>query len=644
MSLNRRFKLIWPPFLRVALGRVALLMLGFSLTRLLFCLWNQNLYVETPFRKLAWAFLLGLRFDLSAIALTNAALFLLWMLPAWWYRSKLLSTFELALFGVVNFITLGSNVADSEFVKFIGKRSAYDILLIQQDLEQQGLSVLMSYWYLLLTVIFGIVLLVWFSPRMPKTDHREVWWQGLLFRLGFIFLVVTAARGGYQFKPLHPMHAYFSTEHELGLLVLNTPFNVIKSRPKNGIERQRFFSDDQVVEENLKSMNDLTRPPLALAKDFNVVILLVESLSSEYMGAVNDFEGYTPFLDSLTKEKGAFFYKFNVANSRRSIEGLPAVVCGIPAIMAEPVITSDFSNDRFDCLPHVLARRGYSTYFLHGAHNGSMHFDTFSHIAGFENFVGLNEFPDKNSDNFDPYWGVLDEPMLQYATSVLDQAKKPALVTVFTLRSHHPYFIPKKYAGRFPKGTLEIHESMGYADYSIQQFFATARSKSWFNKTLFVITGDHTQKFYHKEYGNLLGSYRVPLILYAPGLANAQIPFDPERITQHIDVLPSLFDLLGLEVSDRLLVGQSVFDLKHEGFAYNFNSPEYMYVDPHLYMNMSRTGDDYNVKKNLGDYHFSEDAVPREELDKANLRLKSAVHYLNEGLIRNSLYTWRRKK
>ena len=342
------------------------------------------------------------------------------------------------------------------------------------------------------------------------------------------------------------MHAYFTTQHELGLLALNTPFNVIKSRPTKIIERQRFFGTDREPIVHLRDMTKLSRAPLALANEFNVVIILVESLSTEYVGAANPFKGYTPVLDGLAKE--SFFYKYNFANARRSIEGLPAVICGLPAIMSEPIITSDFSNNRFECLPNILGHRGYSTYFLHGAHNGSMHFDTFSRIAGFENFIGLNEYPKENPGDLDEYWGVLDEPMLQHAIRIMDEAPKPALVGVFTLSSHHPYFIPPQHRGKFPKGPLEIHESMGYTDYAIGEFFKSARTKPWFNQTIFVITGDHTQKFHHKEYGNLLGYYRVPLFIYAPGLKGLEFKFDPNRITQHIDVVPSLLDLLGVSL------------------------------------------------------------------------------------------------
>lgn len=627
-----------PSFIRLSVQRVALLLSAYFLTRVLFLLWNWHTYGQLPASDLLWAFVLGTRFDLSAILLTNFVLILLWMAPPRWTRGKWLARVELGLFGIVSWICLGSSVVDAEFVQFIGKRTGYDMLKLQQDLGQQGASVILSYWYFCLGLTLSVLALMWLARPLKNLEPARAWWQGLAWRVVMLALVIVGARGGFQLKPLHPMHAYFSTRHELGLLTLNTPFNFIKSRPRNGIERQRFFAEDREPILHLKKMTDLKRAPLGIAKDFNVVIILVESLASEYVGVINDFPGYTPFLDSLAKE--SFFYKFNFANSRRSIEGLPAVICGLPAIMAEPIITSEFSNNRYQCLPNVLARNGYSTYFLHGAHNGSMHFDTFSKIAGFEKFIGLNEYPKGRPDDLDPYWGVLDEPMLQHAVELMDTAPKPSMMTVFTLSSHHPYFIPPQHRGRFPKGKLEIHESIGYADYAIQKFFESAKTRRWFNNTVFVITGDHTQKSHYQQYNNLIGANRVPLWIYAPGLKDKKLDYDPHRITQQIDVEPSIFDLLGLNLSDRLLVGQSVFNMALQGKAYNFDSPVYWYIDDKIFLQMDRSSKLIDPKNHLGALQFSEPPDPKN-LDEALVNLKAVIHYLNEGLVRNSLYGWK---
>ncbi|NJM10100.1 MAG: sulfatase-like hydrolase/transferase [Bdellovibrionaceae bacterium] len=372
-----------------------------------------------------------------------------------------------------------------------------------------------------------------------------------------------------------------------------------------------------------------------------MVVLILESFSLEYVGAANDYPGYSPFIDSLAKK--SFFFPYNFGNARRSIEGLPAVLCGLPAMMTEPVITSDFSNNRFDCLPKVLGRRGYSTHFLHGAHNGSMHFDTFSKIAGFENFVGLNEYPKDNPADLDEHWGVLDEPMLQYAIKTIDESPKPVMLSVFTLSSHHPYYIPPQHRGKFPKGTLEIHESIGYTDYALKRFFEVAQTKPWFEKTIFVITADHTQKSDQAKYSNRIGGWRVPLLIYAPGLKPGQAEASPSRITQHVDIIPSVMDLLGVDLPDRLLTGQSVFDRGKEGRAYNFTygSNSYWYIDPEIFIEFSHDPAVLKAAKHKETYQMEETEASGLAVDKALLDLKATIHYVNEGLRKNSLHTWR---
>jgi phosphoglycerol transferase MdoB-like AlkP superfamily enzyme len=294
-----------------------------------------------------------------------------------------------------------------------------------------------------------------------------------------------------------------------------------------------------------------------------------------------------------------------------------------------------------DCMPKMLAQHGYSTYFLHGAHNGSMHFDSFSKLAGFENFVGLNEYPKGNPDDFDEYWGVLDEPMLQYAVKTIDEAPKPVMLGVFTLSSHHPYYIPPKYRGKFPKGTLEIHESIGYTDYSLEQFFKTAASKPWFKNTIFVLTADHTQKSDHPEiYVDKVGYYRVPLLFYIPGLDMEKLGVAKNRITQQIDVFPSVMDLLGITLPERLLVGQSVFDGAKPGRAYNYTSSSYWILEPGLMTEMVRPKGQNNYT-HVDTFQRKEAPLDDPRFIEPLLNLKAVVHYMNEGLIGNSLYRWK---
>lgn len=78
----------------------------------------------------------------------------------------------------------------------------------------------------------------------------------------------------------------------------------------------------------------------------NVVILILESFALEYMGtSVNASPGFTPFLDELSKR--SLFFRHAFANGRRSIEGIAAIYAGIPSLMEEPFISSQFSANHF---------------------------------------------------------------------------------------------------------------------------------------------------------------------------------------------------------------------------------------------------------------------------------------------------------
>jgi len=630
-----------PSFLKVIAQRLLLLFAAYFLCRVLFLFWNWNLYAETPSAQIMLAFVYGLRFDLAAILFANAVLLPLWLLPDRWLAKPWLKGPELALFTLLNSIALGINIVDAEFVKFIGKRTSFDLLLIGDDLKRHSFSVILTYWPFCLGWLVLTFAVFWLAKRFKASGESAKSASFWLWRVALIGFVVIGMRGGFQFKPLHPMHAYFSTRHELGLLTLNTPFNLVKSRPRGEVRRERYFAEDREAILHLKEMTELSRPPLAVGKDWNVVILILESFSLEYVGAANDYPGYSPFVDELAKK--SFFFPLNFANARRSIEGLPAVLCGLPAMMSEPIITSDFSNNRFDCLPKILARQGYGTHFLHGAHNGSMHFDTFSKIAGFEHFVGLNEYPKDNPADLDKHWGVLDEPMLQYAIKTIDQAPQPLMLSVFTLSSHHPYYIPPQHRGKFPKGTLEIHETIGYTDYALKRFFEVAETKPWFKKTIFVITADHTQKSDQPKYADLIGPWRVPFLIYAPGLKPGQAIAPPSRITQHVDIIPSVLDLLGVDWPDRQLMGQSVFDQAKPGRAYNYTygSNGYWYMNPDIFLNFGRDPLPTTAFTHNQTTQLQEIPAQGPEVEKALRDIKATVHYINEGLQKNSLHTWR---
>ena len=247
--------------------------------------------------------------------------------------------------------------------------------------------------------------------------------------------------------------------------------------------------------------------------------------------------------------------------------------------MRDAFITSQYQSNKIDCLPKYLKQRDYKTYFYHGAQNGTMYFDSFAKRVGIDQYFGLNEYPEKS--DFDGTWGVYDEPYLQYVAKHLSQQSSPFFALVFTLSSHHPYKVPDKYSGKFPKGTLEIHESVGYADYALRQFFEAAKHEPWYENTLFVITADHTQKTDRPKYADDFGRYRVPLLFYDPNDSQEEFltELNTDQVVQHVDLTPTLMDILNIDPKGNPPFGRSLFDNDSEPEVYNGNDEYYWWQD-----------------------------------------------------------------
>ena len=121
--------------------------------------------------------------------------------------------------------------------------------------------------------------------------------------------------------------------------------------------------------------------------------------------------------------------------------------------------------------------------------------------------------------------------------------RQPFMTAVFTASSHTPCIVPDRYKGVFPKGENPVQECVAYSDNALRLFFETARRQPWFANTLFVITADHTSGPVDPYYTTSLGSYCVPIILYAPGDSTLR-GYDRQRIVEQADIMPTVLSYL----------------------------------------------------------------------------------------------------
>ncbi|HEX2227787.1 MAG TPA: LTA synthase family protein, partial [Candidatus Binatia bacterium] len=519
--------------------RFSILILLYSTARVLFFASNPRLH-DASLADLAVAFLAGFRADVVAIVLTNTILLLLAALRRYvtgaWYEK-----FLNVVFLVCNLPFLIINVVDLEYFKFTGERSNLSLWDVRSDVPFQLGNFIVYYWHLALLAAAFIFLASFFLPNGSAhyrfSSRRKRLWITCAALLLCLFLL-----GGERAleRPVLPRTAA-ATNPALRQLAQNSTLTLLRSQISCAARTSGGYSTTSIKENEkltMKAVDESVTHSRRMGAGENVVIIIVESLSSEYTGIDGKSPDYAPFLTQLAEKNLSFANHF--ANARRSIDALPSIFLGLPHLM--PTTFRCAQSRRFQGMPSILREHGYRTLFFHGGRNGAGDFDRFAEQTGFAQYFGADEYG--RADDSDGIWGIYDEQFLQFSARQLAMQPEPFAAVIFTLSTHQPFKIPRQYEGRLPKGTLPIHESVGYLDHSLRNFFAAAERMPWFKRTLFVITGDHTGPTTTPR-SRLIDAYRVPLIFYHPSLSLPLI--NANKITQHSDIPASILDHLGVE-------------------------------------------------------------------------------------------------
>lgn len=616
----------WNPF-PLLFKRLFIALLVYMACRVIFLI----TYWDHFSSGIAWAFLVGLRFDLNILAWSLAPYIAVSLLPVRSSRRKFQARLAewMYFLGLLPGVIL--NLTDTGYFRYTEKRSGYELVEFVATLENKGdlfLTFLWSFWWLFLPGILGAWFFWSYNRRLtakalavPKSLSTGKY---VLLALVTLCGWVLAARGGFQRLPLSTFHASRWASPQDAPLVLNTPFTFLKSWGHNSLPRLDFMVEEE-VEQRWSWNQTYEKLPFQLDSNTNVVVLILESFSEDYIGYYVPGQDNTPFLDSLLRQSLVVAHGY--ANGRKSIEGVPAILAGIPALTYTPFLNSPHSQNHLKGLGHYFKERGYSTAFFHGAENGTMSLDALCAMTGFDLYFGRDQYPDQ--DDYDGNWGIWDEPYLQYVSSKLGELQPPFLAGIFTLSSHHPFLVPEDYPADFPDTLPPVLRSVRYTDQALRRFFKAASSQPWFENTLFVITADHT--------GISLGNHQmggrrfaIPLAFYhkqlSPGLLN--------RTGQQIDIIPSILHLSGTAGFSGF--GHSLFSTEPQG-ALGYYYDQYHLIDyPFIY----RLDQEYNGYL----YYLPTDMRMRRPVDSLpeisrslGLRLKAFLQMHHRRMQQNDL-------
>lgn len=556
----------------------------------------------------------GCLFDTSAIMYTNVLYMVLMLLPLHFKEGRIWQKIAKCLFISVNSLAISLNLADAVYFKYTGRRTTATIFSEFSNEGNLGNVIgveLLNHWYLVLLAIVLIVGMYKLYIMPTKEVKIKSMWKyygvQVLALLLFVPFCIGGMRGGIT-KAVRPItisnaNQYVDRPEDVAL-VLNTPFSLIRTIGKNVFVVPNYFEKEQ-LEEIYSPVHQLVSDSVTF-KNKNVVVLIVESFGREYIGAYNDYEGYTPFLDSLISR--SLIWEYSFGNGRKSIDGMPSVLSSIP-MFVEPFFLTPASVNDVSGIARELGKKGYYSAFFHGAENGSMGFQAFARATGFEDYFGRTEYNEDNrfqgDADFDGTWAIWDEPFLQFYALKMSEFREPFVSAVFTASSHHPYAIPESYKEIYPEEELVIHKCVRYTDHALELFFETASQQPWFKNTLFVITADHTNLSCKPEYQTALGGFSVPIAFYDP---SGEMPVGKkEGIAQQIDILPTVLGYLGYE-KPFVAFGCDLMNTPVEDtWAINYQNGIYQYVKGDYLIQ-------FDGKEVKGVYRFKEDVLLKNNL------------------------------
>ena len=608
--------------------RLVFVYLGLMLLcRLGFLILNTEFLAEPGIME----FVQGIRFDLLAFSFVFLPIVLVCAIFLPYFHKGL--AFAKYYFISATTIFILANCIDIIYFRFTLKRTTWDIFRYTSTGDDvAGLipQFLKDYYYLIFIFLILVFLTVYLTNRVFERyeDTDEKLSAKINFTVVILSLTILGMRGGIQLKPLNIMDASRYTSGQNAPLMLCTPFTMIKTIGKEQLKEVEYFTSK---DELLKYFNPVFANHIdSIDRKKNVVIIIMESLSKEYIGFYNNGKGYTPFLDSLMKRSVVFDNAY--ANGKRSIEALPAIFSGLPNLMNEAFNTTPYAGNRLSSLAEILNNEGYYTSFFHGGKNGTMGFDSYTRQVGFQDYFGLNEYP--NGEDFDGSWGIYDLPYFQYLAGKQDSFKEPWMTAVFSLSAHHPYKLPDDYKSECPEGDLEIHPMICYSDIALKKYFKTVSKKEWYANTMFLITADHTAQSSVKEYNNSLGSYAIPLIVFDP---TYETGITLHNTTQQSDISPTVIDYLNLD-GKGVFFGHTAFGEKYPGFAINYLAGIYQFVDDNYYLQFDGKEViavfDYKSDKNLENNLLKNNKV---DWKSSELKMKAVIQEYNHRMINNSL-------
>ncbi len=210
-----------------------------------------------------------------------------------------------------------------------------------------------------------------------------------------------------------------------------------------------------------------------------------------------------------------------------------------------------------------LERLGYATAFYYAGPPTWENIAKFTKAQGFEHFYCRGNITEKKKGSV---WGADDADL--YAFILKNVTAKPSFNVILNVSNHSPFDVNLEEAGfdaaalrqamppKYRSDNFLVRElgHFWYADKMMAQFIAAMRQK--YPDSLFIITGDHADRYNLEKNPTMYHRYGTPLIISGPGITKKIFPAG--TVGSQIDIIPTVIDLIAPRGFKYYSVGKSL--------------------------------------------------------------------------------------
>lgn len=221
----------------------------------------------------------------------------------------------------------------------------------------------------------------------------------------------------------------------------------------------------------------------------------------------------------------------------------------------------------------VMERLGYATYFWYAGPASWERIGDFVTAQGYDHFRSRGDISASSGN----VWGVEDEDLYAAVLAGIS-AEEAQFHVLLNVSNHSPFSVDLAAKGfdqeavrralpEARRGDEDLLRQLGhfwYEDRAMAKFIAAAQAR--FPDSLFLIIGDHADRYNVSRTPGKYERYAIPFIVAGPGVTPRLFP--PDAAGSQIDVVPTLVEMIAPEGFSYESIGQSLSRGNRQGVNY----------------------------------------------------------------------------